>query len=179
MADKNIDREALKAQREAEKAAEKAKKERAKQSKPKKEGTVISRGTTAVKKFCKDFVGTCKKVMWPTGRQVLKNAGVVLATILIIGIAVFAVDWCLTEVFDLAKDGAVALGEQFAIEETTAAETTTAAGETTTAAGETTTNTEETTAEGESTTAAEDTTAEQTTAEQTTAEATSETTTAA
>lgn len=179
MADKNIDREALKAQREAEKAAERAKKERAKQSKPKKEGTVFSRGGNAVKKFCKDFVGTCKKVMWPTGRQVLKNAGVVLATILIIGIAVFAVDWCLTEVFDLAKDGAVALGEQFAIEETTAAETTTAAGETTTAAGETTTNTEETTAEGESTTAAEDTTAEQTTAEQTTAEATSETTTAA
>lgn len=179
MADKNIDREALKAQREAEKAAERAKKERAKQSKPKKEGTVFSRGGNAVKKFCKDFVGTCKKVMWPTGRQVLKNAGVVLATILIIGIAVFAVDWCLTEVFDLAKDGAVALGEQFAIEETTAAETTAAAGETTTAAGETTTNTEETTAEGESTTAAEDTTAEQTTAEQTTAEATSETTTAA
>lgn len=174
MADKNIDREALKAQREAEKAAERAKKERAKQSKPKKEGTVFSRGGNAVKKFCKDFVGTCKKVMWPTGRQVLKNAGVVLATILIIGIAVFAVDWCLTEVFDLAKDGAVALGEQFAIEETTAAETTAAAGETTTAAGETTTNTEETTAEGESTTAAEDTTAEQTTAE-----ATSETTTAA
>ena len=72
MAEKNIDKEALKAQKEAEKAAEKAKKERIKQSKPKKEGTVFSRGAGAVKKFCKDFVGTCKKVVWPTGRQVLK-----------------------------------------------------------------------------------------------------------
>ncbi|MBR3766764.1 MAG: preprotein translocase subunit SecE [Clostridia bacterium] len=162
MADKNIDKEALKAQKEAEKAAEKAKKERIKQSKPKKEGTVFSRGGAAVKKFCKDFVGTCKKVVWPTGRQVLKNAGVVLATILVIGIAVFAVDWCLTEVFDLAKQGAVSLGEQFADETTTAAEgTTAAADETTTAEGET----------SEETTVEEDTTAEETTAteEETTA----------
>ena len=110
--------------------------------------------------------------MWPTGRQVLKNAGVVLATILIIGVAVFAVDWCLTEVFKLAKEGAVQLGEQYAIEETTtgAAETTTAAGETTTAAGETTTGAEESTAVDETTTeGSEDTTAEVTTAETTTA----------
>ncbi len=165
MADKNIDKEALKAQKEAEKAAEKAKKERIKQSKPKKEGTVVSRGTAAVKKFCKDFVGTCKKVVWPTGRQVLKNAGVVLATILVIGIAVFAVDWCLTEVFDLAKEGAVALGEQFAIEETTtAAQETTTATEQTTAADETTAAEDETAETTEA--AAEETTAEETTAEE-------------
>lgn len=169
MAEKNIDKETLKAQKEAEKAADKAKKERIKQSKPKKEGTVISRGTAAVKKFCKDFVGTCKKVVWPSGKQVLKNAGVVLATILVIGIAVFAVDWCLTEVFDLAKEGAVALGEQYAIEETTTEEATTAAGEATTSA-EQTTGAEETTAEGE---AAEETTAEDTASEEdTTAEET-------
>ena len=145
MADKNIDKEALK-------AAEKAKKERIKQSKPKKEGTVVSRGTAAVKKFCKDFVGTCKKVVWPTGEQVLKNAGVVLATIAVVAVAVFAVDWVLTEVFDLGKNAAVALGEQFAIETTTAATETTSG--------------EETTAEE---TTAEETTAEETTAEETTA----------
>lgn len=171
MAEKNIDKETLKAQKEAEKAADKAKKERIKQSKPKKEGTVISRGTAAVKKFCKDFVGTCKKVVWPSGKQVLKNAGVVLATILVIGIAVFAVDWCFTEVFDLAKEGAVALGEQYAIEETTTEEATTAAGEATTSA-EQTTGAEETTAEGETAeeTTAEDTASEEdTTAEETTA----------
>ena len=160
MADKNIDKEALKAEKEALKAAEKAKKERIKQSKPKKEGTIVSRGTAAVKKFCKDFVGTCKKVTWPTGKQVIKNAGVVLATIAVVAVAVFAVDWVLTEVFDIGKNAAVALGEQFAIETTTAA-TETTSGEETTA--------EETTAEGET---AEETTAEETTAEETTAEET-------
>ena len=160
MAEKNIDKEALKAEKEALKAAEKAKKERIKASKPKKEGTIVSRGTAAVKKFCKDFVGTCKKVTWPTGKQVIKNAGVVLATIAVVAVAVFAVDWVLTEVFDLGKNAAVALGEQFAIETTTAA-TETTSGEETTA--------EETTAEGET---AEETTAEETTAEETTAEET-------
>ena len=160
MAEKNIDKEALKAEKEALKAAEKAKQERIKASKPKKEGTIVSRGTAAVKKFCKDFVGTCKKVTWPTGKQVIKNAGVVLATIAVVAVAVFAVDWVLTEVFDLGKNAAVALGEQFAIEETTAT-TETTTGEETTA--------EETTAEGET---AEETTAEETTAEETTAEET-------
>ena len=160
MAEKNIDKETVKAEKEALKAAEKAKKERIKASKPKKEGTVVSRGTAAVKKFCKDFVGTCKKVTWPTGKQVIKNAGVVLATIAVVAVAVFAVDWVLTEVFDIGKNAAVALGEQFAIETTTAA-TETTSGEETTA--------EETTAEGET---AEETTAEETTAEETTAEET-------
>lgn len=168
MAEKNIDKEALKAEKEALKAAERAKKERIKASKPKKEGTVVSRGTSAVKKFCKDFVGTCKKVTWPTGQQVIKNAGVVLATIAVVAVAVFAVDWVLTEVFDLGKQAAINLGEQFAIEETT-----TAADETTTAIELTTAAQEETTAEGET---AEETTAseEATTAEAETSEETTE-----
>ncbi|MBR3598158.1 MAG: preprotein translocase subunit SecE [Clostridia bacterium] len=167
MADKNIDKEALKAQKEAEKAAEKAKKERIKASKPKKEGTVFSRGTAAVKKFCKDFVGTCKKVAWPTGKQVIKNSGIVLATIAVIAVAVFGVDWALTEVFDLAKQGAVSLGEQFAIEETTEEETT---AETTTAGESTTASSEETTEEGETSeeTSAEETTGEEAASEETT-----------
>lgn len=163
MAEKNIDKEALKAEKEALKAAERAKKERIKASKPKKEGTVVSRGTSAVKKFCKDFVGTCKKVTWPTGQQVIKNAGVVLATIAVVAVAVFAVDWVLTEVFDLGKQAAINLGEQFAIEETTTAiELTTAAQEETTAEGETA---EETTASEEATTAEAETSEETTEAE--------------
>ena len=158
MADKNIDKETLKAQKEAEKAAEKAKKERIKASKPKKEGTVFSRGTAVVKKFCKDFVGTCKKVAWPTGKQVIKNSGVVLACITIVTVAVMIVDWGLTGVFDLAKKGAISLGEQFAIEETTDEVTTSETAVITTAAGS-----EETTSEEAS---SEDTSAEETTAEE-------------
>lgn len=131
MAEKNVDKDTLKAQKEAEKAAEKAKKERIKQSKPKKEGNVFSRGGAAVKKFCKDFAGTCKKVVWPTGKQVFKNAGVVLATIVVIGIAVGLVDLGLTSVFDLAEDALGELGDKYASEETTVADETTTAGLTT------------------------------------------------
>jgi preprotein translocase SecE subunit len=111
MADKNIDKEALKAQKDAEKAAKKAKQERIKQSKPKKEGNIATRGVAAVKKFCKDFVGTCKKVAWPTGKQVIKNSGVVLAAIAIVTLAVAAVDWGLSTVFNAAEKGVEELAE--------------------------------------------------------------------
>ena len=121
MADKNIDKDTLKAKKEAEKAAEKAKKERIKQSKPKKEGNAFSRGGAAVKKFCKDFAGTCKKVSWPTAKQVLKNSGVVLATIIVIGIAVALVDLALTELFDLGNKAVVELAENMGGETTEAA----------------------------------------------------------
>ncbi len=126
MAEKNIDKETLKAQKEAEKAVEKAKKERIKQSKPKKEGNPFSRAGAAVKKFCKDFVGTCKKVSWPTGKQVIKNSGVVLATIVVIGIAVALVDFALTEVFDLSKNAIAELGDKNAVTTEAAADTTAA-----------------------------------------------------
>ncbi len=150
MAEKNLDKEVSKNQQKKDaKELEKAKKERIKQSKPKKEGTVFSRGTSAVKKFCKDFVGICKKVTWPSGQQVFKNAGVVIATIAVVAVAVFGVDWVLTEVFDLGKEAAVNLGEQFAIE-TTAEATTSATTEETTAATQETT-TDESASEEEST----------------------------
>lgn len=163
MAEKNLDKDLKKEAKELEKA----KKERIKQSKPKKEGTVFSRGTSAVKKFCKDFVGICKKVTWPTGQQVIKNAGVVIATIAVVAVAVFGVDWVLTEVFKLGKEGAINLGEQFAIEttaeETTAAETTAAAEQTT--SEEETASEEETTAEGA---VAEESTSEEASSEEST-----------
>ncbi len=163
MAEKNLDNELSKEkQKKDAKELEKAKKERIKQSKPKKEGTVFSRGTATVKKFCKDFVGICKKVTWPTGQQVFKNAGVVIATIAVVSVAVFGVDWVLTEVFKLGKEGAINLGEQFAIE-TTVEETTTAGTTETTASAQETTSGEETSAEestSEETSSEENTTAE-------------------
>ncbi len=153
MADKNIDKEALKAQKDAEKAAKKAKQERIKQSKPKKEGNIATRAVAAVKKFCKDFVGTCKKVAWPTGKQVIKNSGVVLAAIVIVTLAVAAVDWGLSTVFTAAENGVGELAEIFTKEEeTTAEETTTKKSETT---EETTADENETSTDEESTSDAE------------------------
>lgn len=116
MAEKDTEKDALK---EAEKAAKKAKAERVKQSKPKKEGTVITRSTAAVKKFFKDFAGTCKKIVWPNGQTVIKNSLVVLATIVVIGLAVGLIDLGLTKIFDLGKTGVVALAEQLGTEDET------------------------------------------------------------
>ena len=124
MADeKATDKEALK---EAEKAAKKAKAERIKQSKPKKEGTVVSRSSGAVKKFFKDFAGTCKKIVWPSGKTVVKNSVVVLVTIIVVGLAVALIDLGLTKLFDLGEKGVVALAEYVGEDET---EAETAAGE--------------------------------------------------
>ncbi len=107
----NTDKEALKAAKEAEKAAKKAKQERIKQSKPKKDGSVFSRAGKTVKKFFKDFTGTCKKIVWPTGKQVVKNSLVVLATIIVIGAVVALIDFGLTKIFDLGEQGVVSLAE--------------------------------------------------------------------
>ena len=119
----NMDKEALQAAKEAEKAARKAKQERIKQSKPKKEGTAFSRAGNAVKKFFKDFTGTCKKIVWPTGKQVIKNSLVVLATIIVIGAIVALIDFGLTKIFDLGEQGVVSLAEYVGGDEATTADT--------------------------------------------------------
>ena len=95
MADENkqVDKEALKAQKQAEKEALKAKKERIKQSKPKKEGNVFTRVAAAVKKFCKDFKGTCKKVIWPDRKTVLRNTLIVFLVTIVVGAGIWVADF--------------------------------------------------------------------------------------
>ncbi len=99
MADENrqVDKEALKAQKQAEKEALKAKKERIKQSKPKKEGNVFTRMFKAIKKFFKDFKGTCKKVIWPDRKTVFKNTLIVLVTVIIVGAGIWLADFAFTQ----------------------------------------------------------------------------------
>ena len=116
----NTDKEALKSAKEAEKAAKKAKQERIKQSKPKKDGSAFSRAGKTVKKFFKDFTGTCKKIVWPSGKQVIKNSLVVLATIIVIGAVVALFDFGLTKIFDLGEQGVVSLAEYIGDKDATA-----------------------------------------------------------
>ena len=118
MAENTPEKEAQLAAKEAEKAAKKAKQERIKQSKPKKEGTVASRTSGAVKKFFKDFAGTCKKIVWPSGKTVIKNSLVTLVVIIIIGAIVALMDLGLTKLFELGKDGVVAAGEAIGASDT-------------------------------------------------------------
>ena len=90
---KPVDKEAVKAQKEAEKKALKEKKERIKQSKPKKEGNVVSRAAGKVKKFCKDFKGTCKKVIWPDRKTVLRNTLIVFLVTIVVGAGIWVADF--------------------------------------------------------------------------------------
>ena len=94
---KPVDKEAVKAQKEAEKKALKEKKERIKQSKPKKEGNVVSRAAAKVKKFCKDFKGTCKKVIWPDRKTVLKNTLIVFLVTIVVGVGIWIADFAFVE----------------------------------------------------------------------------------
>ncbi len=100
MADEN-----KKAQKKAEKELEKAKKERIKQSKPKKEGNVFTRMWAAIKKFFKGFTGTCKKVIWPDRKTVLKNSAIVFVCIAVLAVIIGLLDWGLMGSVRLAEKG--------------------------------------------------------------------------
>lgn len=57
----------------------------------------------AIAKFFKDFRGETKKIAWPDGKTVLKNSCVVIATVIIIGIGIWVVDYGLSELLKLIK----------------------------------------------------------------------------
>ncbi|MCD7775024.1 MAG: preprotein translocase subunit SecE [Clostridiales bacterium] len=117
---KQADKEALKAQKQAEKEALKAKKERIKQSKPKKsdQGNIFVRMGRAIKKFFKDFRGTCKKIIWPDRKTVLKNSLIVFVTVLIVGVGIWIVDFAFTSGVGALTDAA----ENYAAEQESIAE---------------------------------------------------------
>ncbi|MDR3313525.1 MAG: preprotein translocase subunit SecE [Oscillospiraceae bacterium] len=65
-----------------------------KEAKPK--GEAFKAGAGKFKKFWKDFRGELKKIVWPDGRTVLKNTGIVLVTVLVIGILIWLLDFGLS-----------------------------------------------------------------------------------
>ena len=54
----------------------------------------------AIAKFFKDLKGETKKIVWPNAKSVLKNTGIVIAVVLIIGIGIWVVDWGLSAGID-------------------------------------------------------------------------------
>ncbi|MDR2525828.1 MAG: preprotein translocase subunit SecE [Oscillospiraceae bacterium] len=59
-------------------------------------GETAKRTGGKFKKFWKDFRGELKKIVWPDGRTVLKNTGIVLATVLVVGVLIWVLDFGLT-----------------------------------------------------------------------------------
>ena len=129
---------------------------------------MFSRAGAGIKKFWKDFTGTCKKVVWPSGKQVLKSSLVVLVSIIVVGAVIFGFDTGINALFDQGAKLSSSLGEKAAGDSTTAAETTAAdsateADDTTADAQADATDATEAETGAESTTTAEQTTAEGTT----------------
>lgn len=83
---KDQNSEAAKKVADAEKASKK--KSAKKDGKP----NIFVRAIKAIGKFFKDLKGEIKKIVWPGAKLVLKNTGIVLVVVLIVGVAIWAVD---------------------------------------------------------------------------------------
>ena len=92
-------------------AAEKvAKAEKVKKEKPAKASKAGKPNIFArIATFFKDFRGETKKIVWPGPKEIIKNTGVVLLAVVIIGAGIWLADWLLT----LAVDGVMSLAEKY------------------------------------------------------------------
>ena len=57
-----------------------------------KKPNAVARFFKRIVKFCKDCKGEMKKIVWPTPKNTFKNTGVVLVTIIVLGLFVFLLD---------------------------------------------------------------------------------------
>ncbi len=89
--DKNS--EAAKKVADAEKASKK------KSAKNDGKPNIFVRIFKAIAKFFKDLRGETKKIVWPNAKTVFKNTGIVLAVVLVVGIAIWVIDWALSAGF--------------------------------------------------------------------------------
>jgi preprotein translocase subunit SecE len=66
----------------------------------KKENIFVQSGKS-ISRFFRDAKSEIKKIVWPTPQAVFKNTGVVLITIIIIGLFIFALDTLLMNLLGL------------------------------------------------------------------------------
>ena len=55
-------------------------------------------------KFFRDCKGEIKKIVWPTPQTVFKNTGVVLVTIIVLGLFIFALDTVFMKLLSLVMN---------------------------------------------------------------------------
>ena len=113
---------------EAAKKIAKAEKEKT-AKKPKKNKKNI---LEVIKRFFKDLKGEVKKITWPGAKDVLKGTAITIACIAVIGVAVFLVDFGLTNGIDALRTVAENRTTTTTEASTTTTTTTTAATSTTT-----------------------------------------------
>ena len=71
--------------------------------KAKKENGFV-RFTKKAGKFFRDCKGEIKKIVWPTPKNVFKNVGVVLATIILLGLFIFLLDTVFMNLFEKRRN---------------------------------------------------------------------------
>lgn len=71
-----------------------------KTEKDKKENFFVRSGKS-ISKFFRDTKGEIKKMVWPAPKAVFRNTGVVLVTIVVIGLFVFGLDALLVNLLGL------------------------------------------------------------------------------
>ena len=69
---------------------------KAKDAKKKKDAKKPNR----VLRWLKDLRGELKKVTWPSAKDVVKNVGIVIACVLIVGVCIWVFDWLARAVVD-------------------------------------------------------------------------------
>ena len=69
-----------------------------------KEPNFFSRTTTKISKWFREMKSELRKVVWPSGKQLLNNALIVFGAVVVVGVIVFAFDW-------LAAQGVALLGK--------------------------------------------------------------------
>lgn len=66
-----------------------------------KKENFFARAGKSMTKFFRETKSEAKKMVWPTPQSVFKNTGVVLATIIVIGLFVFGLDTLLVSLLGL------------------------------------------------------------------------------
>lgn len=74
----------------------------------------------SIAKFFKSLKSECKKIVWPTAKEVLRNTGIVIVIVAIVGVVIYGIDQLLFH----GMQGIKSLKDNTAISET--AKTTTA-----------------------------------------------------
>ncbi len=65
----------------------------AKKKEPEKKPNIFKRMGKGIAKFFRDIKGEIKKIVWPTVKATFTNVGVVLLSMLIVGVVITALDY--------------------------------------------------------------------------------------
>lgn len=72
----------------------------AKNKKPDKKPNIFKR----IGKYFREVLSEIKKIVWPTPKSTFKNTGVVLISMLVVGLVIFGVDTGLHQLFKLVMN---------------------------------------------------------------------------